>query len=59
MVGVEEEQDIESLLKDWVGGVIFLAQVVHLVQEGARVAQAAWWRHEVTPLANAVRHSNH
>lgn len=56
MVGVDEEQDIEGLLEDWVWSVILFAQVVHLVQEGASVTQAARRRNEVTPLTDTVCH---
>ena len=57
MVGVDEEQHIESLLKDWVWSVVLFAHVIHLIQEGACVAQTAGGRDEVTPLTNAIRHS--
>jgi hypothetical protein len=37
VISVQEEENIKCLLQDWVRSVIFLAKVIHLVQEAAKI----------------------
>lgn len=58
MVQVQQEERVECFGNDFVGAIIWLVQVVELVQERLGVGHSDWWGVEGSSLAEAVCHSS-
>ena len=55
MVGVENEQNIHCMGKDWVD-LVLITDFEHHVEEVFAIRQSIVWRHEGEALAEAVTH---